>query len=279
MVVVIGLATDSAIRLVCSALDERRMPFLVLDPRAIPRYSGIDVLISEDGQPTGSISTPDGTIELGAVTAVFARLEDTSHAASEAGVARGGDVDEALASWLDRASALVVNRPSAQVSNSSKPLQHGIIRRAGLRAPQTVVSNIGRSVHEMGRDGEDRIYKSVGGTRSIVRPLDPSRADPCAVSTTPTMYQRRVPGTDVRAHVIGNEVDAVEILSDDVDYRYPTAGRLPKLCPTRLPVDVQEACVALTSMCGLSFAGIDLRRTPSGEFYCFEVNPSPAFSY
>jgi D-alanine-D-alanine ligase-like ATP-grasp enzyme len=26
-------------------------------------------------------------------------------------------------------------------------------------------------------------------------------------------------------------------------------------------------------------AGIDLRRTPSGEWYCFEVNPSPAYSW
>jgi hypothetical protein len=29
----------------------------------------------------------------------------------------------------------------------------------------------------------------------------------------------------------------------------------------------------------LSIAGIDLRRTPAGEWFCFEVNPSPAFSY
>jgi D-alanine-D-alanine ligase-like ATP-grasp enzyme len=29
----------------------------------------------------------------------------------------------------------------------------------------------------------------------------------------------------------------------------------------------------------LPVAGIDLRRTPQGEWYCFEVNPSPAFAY
>ena len=29
----------------------------------------------------------------------------------------------------------------------------------------------------------------------------------------------------------------------------------------------------------LPLAGIDLRRTPQGEWYCFEVNPSPAFTY
>lgn len=29
----------------------------------------------------------------------------------------------------------------------------------------------------------------------------------------------------------------------------------------------------------LPLAGIDLRRTPQDEWYCFEVNPSPAFSF
>ena len=29
----------------------------------------------------------------------------------------------------------------------------------------------------------------------------------------------------------------------------------------------------------LLFAGIDLKETPEGEFYCFEVNPCPGFLY
>jgi len=29
----------------------------------------------------------------------------------------------------------------------------------------------------------------------------------------------------------------------------------------------------------LHFTGIDLRVTDGGEWYCFEVNPAPAFSY
>ena len=30
---------------------------------------------------------------------------------------------------------------------------------------------------------------------------------------------------------------------------------------------------------GLHLAGIDLRQTPEGTWYCFEVNPSPAFTF
>ncbi len=29
----------------------------------------------------------------------------------------------------------------------------------------------------------------------------------------------------------------------------------------------------------MAFAGIDLKITPDSQVYCFEVNPSPAFSY
>lgn len=46
-----------------------------------------------------------------------------------------------------------------------------------------------------------------------------------------------------------------------------------------LPDPWPQRCQALAADMGLLLAGIDLRRTPDGEWYCFEVNPSPAFSY
>jgi glutathione synthase/RimK-type ligase-like ATP-grasp enzyme len=30
---------------------------------------------------------------------------------------------------------------------------------------------------------------------------------------------------------------------------------------------------------GLVLSGIDLRRTPDDEYYCFEINPSPGFIF
>ena len=35
----------------------------------------------------------------------------------------------------------------------------------------------------------------------------------------------------------------------------------------------------MTAALGLELSGIDLRITPDGRTYCFEVNPSPGFSY
>jgi D-alanine-D-alanine ligase-like ATP-grasp enzyme len=39
------------------------------------------------------------------------------------------------------------------------------------------------------------------------------------------------------------------------------------------------AICRLATAIGLPSAGIDLRRTQEGRWYCFEVNPSPGFTF
>jgi D-alanine-D-alanine ligase-like ATP-grasp enzyme len=45
------------------------------------------------------------------------------------------------------------------------------------------------------------------------------------------------------------------------------------------PGEVAERCLRMTHQLDLLLSGIDLRLTPQGEWYCFEVNTSPAFSW
>ena len=51
------------------------------------------------------------------------------------------------------------------------------------------------------------------------------------------------------------------------------------MVPAVLPGDIAANCIRLTSEPGLTMSGIDLKETPSGEYYCFEVNTSPAFLF
>ena len=89
-----------------------------------------------------------------------------------------------------------------------------------------------------------------------------------------------MPGNDVRVHVVDQEVFPTEIVSDKVDYRYARRnGGSAELRAIELAPDIAEQCVALTRGLGLAFAGIDLKITPDGEIFCFEVNPCPAFSF
>ena len=56
-------------------------------------------------------------------------------------------------------------------------------------------------------------------------------------------------------------------------------GRPAYLKAIDLPKKVAEACISLSQSLGLTFTGIDLKVRPNNKVVCFEVNPSPAFSY
>jgi glutathione synthase/RimK-type ligase-like ATP-grasp enzyme len=116
--------------------------------------------------------------------------------------------------------------------------------------------------------------------RSVVsRRLRSEHAERLAnVTFCPTQFQRYVPGTDHRVHAVGNELFACEILSEADDYRYPEQHEV-EIRACRLPQAVEDRCKLLAAVLELPVAGIDLRRTPEGDWYCFEVNPSPAFTY
>jgi glutathione synthase/RimK-type ligase-like ATP-grasp enzyme len=68
--------------------------------------------------------------------------------------------------------------------------------------------------------------------------------------------------------------------SEVVDYRYAAReGGEVAMEPMALPPAVAEACLRLARRLDLLLAGIDLKETPEGEYYCFEVNPCPGFLY
>jgi glutathione synthase/RimK-type ligase-like ATP-grasp enzyme len=80
--------------------------------------------------------------------------------------------------------------------------------------------------------------------------------------------------------VVGEEVFACEILSEATDYRYAARqGTDVEIRPSEIPEDCADRCRRLAAAMELVVAGVDLRRTPDGAWYCFEVNPSPGFTY
>jgi glutathione synthase/RimK-type ligase-like ATP-grasp enzyme len=90
-----------------------------------------------------------------------------------------------------------------------------------------------------------------------------------------------VEGTNVRVHTVGNRTYATAIKTEATDYRYAArqTGEAAALREVELSDDLTGRCLRLAQALELPFAGIDLKITPENEVYCFEVNPSPAFSY
>jgi hypothetical protein len=79
---------------------------------------------------------------------------------------------------------------------------------------------------------------------------------------------------------VGEQVFATRVDTDAVDYRYAHLDGLGvAMEPVQLPAAVHRACPAVAADLDLLFAGIDLKETPDGEWFCFEVNPCPGFLY
>jgi len=191
-------------------------------------------------------------------------------------------LNDLLLQWAEIAPGRILNRPEAMGSNMSKPYQMQLIRRLGFAVPETLITNDPEQVMAFRKQWGRVIYKSISGVRSIVRELEESdlaRLD--RIRSCPVQFQARVEGFDVRVHVIGDRLFATRADTNAADYRYATRQKEGKteLVKFRLPAELQQRCLALSQGLGLEFSGIDLKITPQGEIYCFEVNPCPAYSY
>jgi len=272
VIVVWGAANDPPAAELMRVLHARRLAFAHVDDQAIPslRYE-----MTIGAETDGWIELTDGKLNLAAVTAMYLRPGPQPSSGRPAANAA------ALLAIASNIRGTVVNRPAAGLSNMSKPLQLAMIAAAGLATPQTLITTDPAAAKAFLAQHGRVVYKSISGIRSIVGALevkDATRLD--RVATGPVQLQRWIEGTDVRVHVVGERWFATAIESHATDYRY--AGRDHEDL-TMSDVEVEPAVAArlvgVTRNMGLLVSGIDLRRTPAGEWFCFEVNPSPGFTF
>jgi hypothetical protein len=285
MILLWGVPEDSPLAAVHHALQRRGAPVEFLDQREV---LATEVELCVDADIRGVLQIGDRKIDLGAVTAVYPRPYDwrrfpeieTAGPGSPAWQHALG-VQDVLLCWLELTPAQVINRLTAMAVNNSKPLQACMIRSLGFDIPDTLITTDPSTAQEFWEKHGTVIYKSISSVRSIVSRLTPEhvrRLDD--IAWCPTQFQRYIPGHDYRVHVVGDEIFACEIISEADDYRYATRqGADVDIRSYPLPNDCADRCRQLAAAMDLAVAGIDLRRTPEGQWYCFEVNPSPAFTY
>jgi hypothetical protein len=278
-----GLGTERPFEVVWEEVERQGLPYVLLDQRDVAET---ELDISFDSEMRGALRTRGRTIDLRSITSAYVRPCDSRMLPA---VVRAGEssplwrhaltLAETLSAWVELTPALVVNRFSSMASNGSKPFQLELIRRQGFAVPETLVTTDPEEARAFYERHGGVIYKSVSSVRSIVARLKPEQLGRLAdVVHCPTQFQRYIPGRDHRVHVVGCEIFPCEIVCDATDYRYPGEDDV-ELRPCKLPAEVEERCFRLAASMNLPVAGIDLRRTPEGEWHCLEVNPSPAFSY
>jgi glutathione synthase/RimK-type ligase-like ATP-grasp enzyme len=285
MILLWGAPGDAPLDAVRAELERKGAEMFQFDQRLGAKTSVMLEVVS-DGTVSGKIETPNELLDLKSVRAAYIRPFETAKASGASSLddpayLHAAATDVAMIAWANLTSASVVNRPEAMTANNSKPYQLSLISGFGFHVPETLVTTDAGAVRRFCARHQSVIYKSISGVRSIVSRLFATSADALAdVANCPTQFQEHVPGTDVRVHVIGESVIATEIKSTADDYRYASrSGADLMMSPTTVPEVIADSCRLMTRSMNLLFAGVDLRRTPDGRWYCFEVNPSSGFTF
>ena len=97
---------------------------------------------------------------------------------------------------------------------------------------------------------------------------------------SPSLFQRRIIGPDVRIHVVGSEIFPEMIISKNLDYRYPQKDTPNVYYDCDVPTDIRQRCLAYCKMRGLMFAGFDFKIDErNGCWYVLEANPRPGYEF
>lgn len=286
MILLCGIPSEGPTARLRAQLDVQGIPYALFNQR---HFANMNMQYEIHGtQVTGRLRLEDRDLRLEDVCGVYTRLMDDrllpelreepldspqrSHCRA---------LHDTLIRWCEITPARVVNRTAPMATNSSKPYQAQLIQAQGFAMPETLITNDPEQVRAFLELYGSVIYKSISGVRSIVQTLKEEDMDRLEhIRWCPTQFQAFVEGTNVRVHVVGSEVFATAIQTEAVDYRYAERqGSQADLQPTQLPDELAERCVRLAQALGLPFAGIDLKIDPNGQVSCFEVNPSPAYSY
>jgi RimK-like ATP-grasp domain len=278
-----GMGSDGPLAAVHQELQRLGVHATVIDQRDVLRT---EVDLDVGCGVSGVVRTPHDCIDLGAVTALYLRPYDSRCLpliAQEGPNAMAWQyalmVDDVLSSWSQITPALVVNPLEAMAANCSKPYQLRQIWGLGFRVPETLVTTDPNAAYSFWQHHGTVIYKSVSAVRSRVSRLQPEHVQRLGdISSCPTQFQQYIAGRDYRVHVVGSEIFACEVICEADDYRY-AGSHAVEIRACCLPHDVEERCRQLATAMQLAVAGIDLRQHVDGDWYCFEVNPSPAFTF
>jgi len=281
MVLIWGLPEDSPTARIAKELYHLNSSIAWVNQQEIPNYR---IKLEMSDEVNGTLHFTDRTINLGDVTGAYIRPYELRSLNATRGLSINDPkyhqisaFEEILHVWVETSKAIVMNRLSAMASNGSKPLQAGIIRQFGFSIPETLITTNPEEVLSFWDKHHVIIYKSISGHRSVVSKVtEEDRERLSTIKQCPTQFQQHISGVDYRAHIIGDHIFACRIKSAATDYRYDHSTEIQAV---ELPVDVADRAFRLTKGLGLELGGVDLRESTAGEWFCFEVNPSPGFTY
>ena len=263
-------------------LDAKGIDNRIVLQNTLPVQNNI-TLFAKNGKLKGCFLLDGETIDIQDITAIYTRFGAPFYDSSLKEKTLADINTERIVCFntiFEYIDAMVVNKNSSQFSNSSKLYQSYIIKQYGFNIPESIVSNDINAVKKfIEKHKKDAIiYKSASSERSKVQKLTKEDYKNIEfIKYCPHLFQKCIEGKDIRVHALATgETFACEINTQTSDYRYDKERNIEII---ELPEKIKQACVKMTVDMGLFLSGIDLRKTADDEYYCFEVNPSPAFTW
>lgn len=283
MIILFGSIANPVIAYLCLALYQRGEKYLLLDARPSKQQFDFSWLSSYE-RNEGHLWVGDTKISARDIKSIyihqiypFLRYEDFLKNASSKDSMSGYRALYLLAECVD---CLVVNKPSVCRSNASKAKQLTEIKKAGFEVPATIVTSDPNELKLFKKKClSGLICKSVSGWRTATFKVTEDEKREALLIYCPTLFQEYIDGDDIRVHIVGSEVFATLVKSTSTDYRLSSNKDDVLLEAFELEEPVKRKCLALANRLGAKIAGIDLRLSSSGIYYCLELNYAPGFIF
>ena len=178
--------------------------------------------------------------------------------------------------------------PQAIWRAERKPYQLAMAAQLGFTIPRTIMTNDPAAARGLAQSrrlvakavSSGYIAGSTGNQAIFTSALAPADLEDLdGLVLAPVTFQEKVEkSSDIRVTVVGDEIFAAEILSQDressrVDWRATDDPNLEHR-PHELPATLAHRCRHLVSYLGLSYGAIDFALKPDGTYVFLEINPN-----
>ena len=187
------------------------------------------------------------------------------------------EIESAFNSLFMVSDWLWCNPLTAIEMHKKKTYQLNLMAQNKIRVPKTLITNNKEDIEQFLEENNNKvIFKPVlgGASTQQLSKEDLTKNNLDLLINSPVQFQEMVEGVDIRVYVMGNEIFPAEIKANTLDFR---DDKNAKIVPIELPNDVKQNCLKIMPLFNLNYTGIDIRKTPQGEYVFIEANPAPMF--
>ena len=293
MILVISHEQDPHAARVIRQIEASGQQALLFNLSELPDRASLSIEYSRGGQPRIDFVRASGaSYPLHQVRSVWWRRPQVPDLSSvtdpQVNLFTANEWNEAINGLWQLLDARWMNDPTRDDAASRKALQLRVAAEVGLKVPRTLITSdplrARRFVAERGPG--QTVYKTFSCTHAIWRETRLLRAEDLAqidaVRVAPVIFQEFIPAeSDLRITAVDGRLHTAAIRlaagAGAVDFRMNVGDAA--LSAEDLPAPMAEKLRALLRRLGLVYGAIDMRRTPNGEYYFFEVNTAGEFLF